>query len=249
MCARASGSLPRLWRWLGCAMLGLLLASCGAPDDQGGPEPGAENQTLRFLQRPFEGDYLNSAPFDHDLPLVFQTQPNTFMVTWWGGRIEGVWNGHNGNDWLVPVNTPILAAAAGDVVFADFEPPFFCAELGMETSALIVRLRHQAPNGEVFETVYAHLNQRDVNVGQQVRAGQRLGLSGRTGCTNGPHLHFSVFRLSHINNGRAVAVDPFGWQGSGPDPWALHPDGAPSLWLWQSGQAPDGGERLYKPPQ
>ena len=213
----------------------------------GGPEPGVDNHVVRFLHRPFRGDFFNFAPFDHALPLLFQDDSNSFMVTWWGGHIEGVWNGHNGHDWGVPANTPILAAAAGNVVYADFEPPFFCPGLG-ETSALVVRLRHTTPGSDILETVYVHLNRLDVVTGQSVQAGQQIGLSGSTGCTTAPHLHFGVVRLTQTNNGRPVAIDPFGWQGVGPDPWAQHPEGAESLWLWQPGQAPDGGERLYRAP-
>ena len=238
--------------FLSCSLLlCTFLAGCSGSEDQdgSGPEPGADNSVVRLLQKPFQGDFINGAPFDHALPLVFQENTNSFMLTWWGGHIEGVWNGHNANDGLLPQNTPLLAAAAGNVVFADFEPPFFCASLGVETSALIVRLQHQAPNGEIFETLYANLNRSDVTVGQRVQAGQQIGVSGLTGCTNGPHLHFAVLRLTHTNNGRPVAIDPFGWQGQGPDPWALHPDGAQSLWLWKQSQAPEGGARLYGAPQ
>ncbi len=235
------------WRMVCGLVLLTVLAGCGGDEDGSGPEPGANNQTLRLLQKPFQGNFANTAPFDHDLPLLFREQDNSFMLTWWGGHIEGIWNGHNGNDWNLPADTPVLAAAAGEVVYADFEPPFFCPSLG-ETSALIVRLRHTTPDGDSFETLYAHLNRLDVARGQRVRAGQPLGLSGSTGCTNGPHLHFSVTRLTHTNNGRPVAVDPFGWQGPGPDPWAQYSEGAPSVWLWKQGRAPDGGTRLYGAP-
>lgn len=241
-------SRGRQWLLVLYALCGLaLLSGCG---DYGGQshdlEPVATNPTLRLFQKPFQFPlfYNNSSPFDHDLPLGFQgNDGNNYMLTWWGGRLEPLWNGHNGHDWILPVGTPILAAAAGEVVFAGLEPPVECGTLG-EVSALAVRIRHVAPRGEVFDSIYAHFSRIDVVQGQTVQAGQQIGLSGTTGCTGGPHLHFSVLRLTNTNNGRPTPIDPYGWQGPGADPWAQHPDGAVSLWLWKEGEAPDGGERL-----
>lgn len=51
----------------------------------------------------------------------------------------------------------------------------------------------------------------------------------------GPHPHFGVFRLK---GNTSVRIDPYGWEGLDPDPWAVHPQGAQSLWLWRDGQAP-----------
>ena len=45
----------------------------------------------------------------------------------------------------------------------------------------------------VYESKYVHLDRIDVEVGASVRAGQRIGLSGATGCASGPYLHFSVY--------------------------------------------------------
>jgi murein DD-endopeptidase MepM/ murein hydrolase activator NlpD len=225
----------------------VLLYGCSSSDETGetggGATAASTTATLAFLQRPFRGSSLNSAPFDHDLPLAFKGDDNGYMLTWWGGRINGIWSGHHGHDWLLPAGTPVLAAADGEVVYADFEPPFQCGSRG-EVRALVVRLRHVAPNGETFDSQYVHLSRIDVAQGQTVEAGQQIGLSGQTGCAGGPHLHFDILRLAHTNNGQPVHIDPFGWEGPGADPWAQHPDGAPSVWLWKKGQEPEGGKLI-----
>lgn len=208
-----------------------------------GLEPSSRNRTIRMFQKPFYGSYLDTAPFDHDLPLSFQGDGNNYMLTWWWGRIKGIWSGHNGHDWPLPEGTPVLSAGDGTVIVADFEAPFLCGNLGM-VSALIVQIRHVAPSGEIFDSQYGHLSRTDVQAGQTVVAGQQIGLSGKTGCTPGPHLHFGVFRLDRTNNGQPSPVDPFGWEGTGADPWEQHPKGAQSIWLWKEGQAPEGGKNI-----
>jgi murein DD-endopeptidase MepM/ murein hydrolase activator NlpD len=93
-------------------------------------------------------------------------------------------------------------------------------------------------SGDRWETLYTHLSRIDVREGEWVEAGDPIGLSGNSGCSTGPHLHFEVRRFTHTNNQDPVPIDPYGWLGVGPDPWALHPDGAVSLFLWKAGQAP-----------
>ena len=71
-----------------------------------------------------------------------------------------------------------------------------------------------------------------------VTRGEQIGLSGDVGCIIGEALHFEVHRLTDTNSGGPVVVDPYGWEGSGVDPWSTHPDGRESVWLWLPGQEP-----------
>jgi len=94
---------------------------------------------------------------------------------------------HNGMDIAAPVDTPIFAAGAGEIV--DVGEYFF--------SGRTVIINH----GRSFHTLYAHMNAVKVRPGQRVFAGQRIGTVGITGRVTGPHLHFAVY----LN---AAAVDP-----------------------------------------
>jgi murein DD-endopeptidase MepM/ murein hydrolase activator NlpD len=98
---------------------------------------------------------------------------------------------HTGLDYPAAVGTPVVAAAAGRVTYAGLSA-------GGWGNLVIVS------HGGVTRTLYAHLSQVSVGVGQQLAAGQRLGRVGSTGNSSGPHLHFEV-RL------RGAAVDP--WTG------------------------------------
>ncbi|MEN9230609.1 MAG: M23 family metallopeptidase [Thermostichus sp. DG02_5_bins_236] len=211
------------------------------------PPPPPQPATLPFLHKPFAGAFPVSNLFDHDLPLGEADDNNRFLT------VQGqVWipnpshpcgksDGHAGYDWEMPIGTPILAAAAGRVSLARAEPEFYCPALGRSVRGLRVRILHElgSPEPQWFETLYTHLSEIQVREGQTVSPEDVIGLSGNSGCSSGPHLHFEVRRLNNTHSG--AAVDPYGWLGSDLDPWSLHPHGAESLSLWQVGQAPSLG--------
>jgi murein DD-endopeptidase MepM/ murein hydrolase activator NlpD len=109
------------------------------------------------------------------------------------------WGGfHNGLDIAAPKYTPIVAAAAGQVVTVG--KPY----LAYGDTATVVIIAH----GYNFSTLYGHLDDGPrppvVRVGQFVAAGQLIAYVGMTGWTTGPHLHFMT-----IVNGRAVDPRPY----------------------------------------
>ncbi len=205
---------------------------CGTAANRG-------NRTLLLLSAPFRGTFRHTNFFDHDLPL--QNGGNGHQLTSCGDRVAtaGDADGHNGHDWSMPTGTPVLAAAAGEVTFAGPMAPFACAALGRTVSdQLTVEVLHPAAQAERVSTTYTHLSRLDVQAGRTVTEGQQIGLSGNTGCTTQPQLHFGARRLSNTQTGDPAFIDPYGWEGDGADPWASHAQGAGSFWLWKPGQAP-----------
>ncbi|MDV6245380.1 M23 family metallopeptidase (plasmid) [Rhodococcus opacus] len=89
------------------------------------------------------------------------------------------WGAHHGGiDIAAPIGTPIQSAADGEVISAGPASGF----------GLWVRVRHD--DGAV--SVYGHINEFIVNVGQRVAAGQQIATVGNRGQSTGPHLHFEV---------------------------------------------------------
>ncbi len=92
--------------------------------------------------------------------------------------IYGVPSFHTGIDLAVSEGTPVLAARAGTVTFSGWEDGF----------GLLVVIDH----GDGYETYYGHLSKLLVTAGQRVSVGETVALSGTTGISTGPHLHFEV---------------------------------------------------------
>tara|TARA_R100001198_G_C5228917_1_gene208721 strand:+ start:459 stop:2090 length:1632 start_codon:yes stop_codon:yes gene_type:complete len=119
-----------------------------------------------FARRPFEGSYRLSSNFNPR-----RLHPVT-------GRVSP----HNGTDFAMPIGTPITAPANGRV-----------ERVGNHHAAgRYIVVRHD--NG--YRTRYLHLSQPLVSQGERVTMGERIALSGNTGRSTGPHLHYEVI----VNN-------------------------------------------------
>jgi len=85
---------------------------------------------------------------------------------------------HNGIDLAADIGTPVHAAGWGTVHMVG-------AVSGYGTIAIL-------DHGQGLRTIYAHLSTVLVVPGQAVSPGERIALSGDTGRTDGPHLHFEI---------------------------------------------------------
>ncbi|MFY1679555.1 MULTISPECIES: M23 family metallopeptidase [unclassified Streptomyces] len=96
------------------------------------------------------------------------------------GQAGSLWSSgyHTGADFSVPTGTSLKAVGSGTVVSA--------GSAGAYGNQVVIKL------DEGHYAQYAHLSSISVSVGQSVTAGQEIGLSGSTGNSTGPHLHFEI---------------------------------------------------------
>jgi murein DD-endopeptidase MepM/ murein hydrolase activator NlpD len=122
---------------------------------------------------------------------------------------------HTGVDIPVDEGTPVLAAGPGKVVWAGYGI-YRGGHDRTDPYGLAVTIRHDfGYQDESLYTLYGHLSEIEVVVGQHVETGELLALSGNTGKVTGPHLHFEV-RLSKNDffttlNPELWLAPPQGW--------------------------------------
>ncbi len=115
--------------------------------------------------------------------------PPTYIKPISGGRLssgfgarsaptKGASTNHKGVDWAVPIGTTVAASNAGTVVHAGWASGYGYA----------VYINH----ADGRQTRYGHLSKVLVKAGQTVSQGERIALSGNTGRSTGPHLHFEI---------------------------------------------------------
>jgi murein DD-endopeptidase MepM/ murein hydrolase activator NlpD len=85
---------------------------------------------------------------------------------------------HLGFDLAVTAQVPIVASQRGVVLYADY--------LGIYGNTVVI------DHGMGVQSLYAHLSSLEVNVGDEVEKGARIGRSGMTGLAGGDHLHFTM---------------------------------------------------------
>lgn len=118
--------------------------------------------------------------------------PPTYIKPLSGGRFTSGYGRrwgrlHKGIDWACPVGTTIYASCGGTVIQASYNGGY----------GKNVVISH--PDGRM--TRYAHNSKLLVQVGQKVEQGEAIALSGNTGRSTGPHVHFEIY----VNG---VAVNP-----------------------------------------
>lgn len=115
--------------------------------------------------------------------------PPTFIKPISGGRISSGYGGrkapakgastnHKGIDWATPIGTAVMASSGGTVTRAGWGSGY----------GYVVYIQH----ADGRETRYGHLSKVLVKPGQKVSQGQKIALSGNTGRSTGPHLHFEL---------------------------------------------------------
>lgn len=196
----------------------------------GQPRPAAARP---FLTPPYRGWTSIVSYFDHDMPnfsrdgVVItanglratpdgQHQAFDFPAYWNRSIRQFVYyDGHNGYDYNLWYQ-PVYAAAAGKVIFAGLE----YRDAPDHGYGYMVMVNHY----HGYITLYGHFSKLLVKRGQRVKRGQELGISGNSGHSSGPHLHFTVFH-------NCTPTDPYGWSGGGDDPLMTYQNET-STYLW-----------------
>jgi len=158
-----------------------------------------------FSRHPFEGSYRLSSNYNPR-----RKHPVT-------GRISP----HNGTDFAMPIGTPVTAPANGVVERVS----------NHHAAGRYIVVRHD--NG--YRTRYLHLSRPLVNQGERVTMGERIALSGNTGRSTGPHLHYEVIVNNSPVNAMTVAL-PENTSLSGDTLIAFQSQAAPILATLESGE-------------
>ena len=126
--------------------------------------------------------------------------PTTYIKPITGGRMtsrfgrrsaptKGASTYHRGIDWATPVGTAVMASATGTVSKAGWGRGY----------GYVVYIDH----ADGRQTRYGHLSKVLVSAGQSVTQGQKIALSGNTGVSTGPHVHFEIL----INGSQVNPLD------------------------------------------
>ncbi len=159
------------------------------------------------------------SPYDHFFfarPISADYPAEPLSDFRYGGVYFGPNEVHTGIDIDAPVGTPVLAAGPGTVVWAGIGLYSGSIYYPEDPYGLAVVIRHNfGYEGQQLYTVYAHMSEVDVVLGQWLKIGDQVGKVGRTGFTTGPHLHFEV-RLgtndfNSTRNPELWLVPPQGW--------------------------------------
>ena len=148
-----------------------------------GEQVGVQNTNIE-LRLPFDGEYPLTQGFggNPDDPLLAKKY-NEYGVI-----------GHDGLDFATPIGTEILAVDNGEVLIA---------RENFDYGTTVV-IKHSWG-----KSYYGHLSKLLVEEGENINIGTPIGLSGNTGLSTGPHLHFSVkLKLNDSDNGYFGKTNP-----------------------------------------
>ncbi len=138
----------------------------------------------------------------------------TYALPYDPGTARTVGQGFNGAishqgkfaiDWDMPIGTPVRAARSGLVVATEDGYRQGGNDPSLKSRANYVRIRHD--DGTIGNYVHMSPGGVRVRVGERVREGAVIGLSGNTGFSTGPHLHFEVYAITKNLERRTIPVE------------------------------------------
>lgn len=151
-------------------------------------------KTIRDVTRK---NFSNNLVTSYDLKTFLRLE-NSATVAGYGERRSYFYNDqkvdeewHLGMDWASVKRAPIKTYNDGKVIFKDY--------LGIYGNSIII------DHGIGLATLYAHTSSANVELNDEVKAGQQIGNTGSTGAVFGDHLHFGVLV-------QGIEVNPNEWQ-------------------------------------
>ena len=155
----------------------------GEPGETEAPGEGGEESDEPTGTQPPETEPPETEPPETKPPSASWIRPCTYtkLTSPFGDRdapTAGASSNHQGVDLAGPEGTPIYAARGGTVTIARFS----------NSAGYYVTINH----GDGFSSVYMHMTNFVVSVGQKVSQGQQIGSMGSTGISTGSHLHFGI---------------------------------------------------------
>ncbi|MFE5771216.1 M23 family metallopeptidase [Streptomyces sp. NPDC056485] len=116
--------------------------------------------------------------------IAWQKPVGSYTLSATFGKGGTMWSHkHSGQDFACPVGTPVKAASAGTIVKAG---PNGGGDGPAYGNAIVIKHANNT------YSQYAHLSKIKVRIGQKVAKGSQIALSGNTGNSSGPHLHFEI---------------------------------------------------------
>lgn len=162
------------------------------------PEPEQPVQPSAPVATRTCNPYVASTPVGNLLPTGCPLGANPMIITspFSTARYhptKHVYKSHHGVDLRAAMGTDVFATAAGVVSYVGNEP---------KGCGTYVKILHDSN----YATTYCHLSRALVSKGDKVEAGCRIGLSGNTGASSAPHLHYAI--TPDAAKGNKVAIDP-----------------------------------------
>lgn len=169
---------------------------------------GYENSAImisatRYLDELIRRTYVQSKSFEEIIPVaedwknriehipyirpVNVTIPLGDGIKFRNHPVLGISRWHYGQDFSAPPGTKVYATGSGLITKAAWTPYGFGNR---------VEINH----GYGFKTIYGHLSGFNVETGQEVQRGDLIGLSGSTGVSSGPHLHYEIHYNGKVQN-------------------------------------------------
>lgn len=185
------------------------------------PEPAAAEDDLLFFETP-TGFQLRWPVDSRVVNQYFAENPQNYQ----GFALPG----HEGIDLFALTGANVYACASGEVIEAGERPK-------SHPYGIQIRIKHIF-DSDTYETVYAHLSQVLVRKGDQVSAGQKIGLADNTGNSFGSHLHLTLKKEGAKTPGYpAGIIDPWPYLKAATTPPNTPPPSESGITVYIIGQA------------